>query len=99
MLELLVDLLFSVAGGVEARVISRHRSLSVVLVHFGQRVTVCMKLCRSFVPPDREMLFESTSQVATMRCRLTHNLVEVLGGSLPVGGLNAKEGGKSECSR
>ena len=49
------------------------------------------------MPPDREVLFQSATQVGSVWRRLRNDFVEELIWSLPVGRLHRQKGGDREC--
>ena len=77
--------------GVESSVRFRHQDGLVVLVHLWQVDALLVQLLRSLMPPNGEVLFERTADVASMWSWLHDKLVEGLARTLPVACLHGEE--------
>ena len=92
-------MLCSEACRVEVGEACGHLSLTVVLVHLGQRNVVSVQLLAGLMPPYWEVLAEGAAEVGAVGRRLLHDLGESLAGPLPVGTLYGQERGEGKRSR
>ena len=63
---------------IEMSVGLRHFNSFVIFVHLRQAEAFLVQLGTHGMPPEREVLFKSSAQVGAVRCRLGHQLGEVL---------------------
>ena len=68
----------------------------IVFVHLWKVVAVVVQVCAYRVPPDWEVLFQSSSKVSAVRSWLGHQFVKGSIASFPRGSLDSEEGCERE---